>query len=144
MTTPAARTRAIVLLEHAFDECGEVVLTRNTSAMRKSDRDIEPGSPIVFVPCSNGERLPPMPTARDQHAERLYQRLAEEKAKRLGMSRRQFAASACGAATALLVIIRRKIREDDVAKLRTAALDLPPSRHLGPRTRRELFAMLRG
>ena len=46
--------------------------------------------------------LPPSPRARRAHE--LWQRIVEEKHRRLGMTRREFAESACGMAAALYVL----------------------------------------
>jgi predicted TIM-barrel fold metal-dependent hydrolase len=60
--------------------------------------------PIEFDPPSNGEYCPAGPTEVGQRRHELWKRLVEEKHKRLGMSRRAFAESACGIATWLFVI----------------------------------------
>lgn len=73
-------------------------------ASRKSEPQDSFDSPVAFAPCSNGEYCPPSLTAADARAERLWRELVEDKHKRVGMSRRQFAQSACGTATALFVI----------------------------------------
>ncbi|HJZ84074.1 MAG TPA: amidohydrolase family protein [Polyangia bacterium] len=72
--------------------------------MKKSWRDDEPSSPIPFWTGSNGEYDPPPPSGRDRRAAALLRRLSTEQARRLGVSRRQFLESSCGAAAALLVI----------------------------------------
>jgi uncharacterized protein len=70
---------------------------------RKSEPEGAPDSPIAFQPVSNGE-TPPIPRLEcDRRAEALFARIADEKARRLGMSRREFAQSACGMAAALSV-----------------------------------------
>ena len=61
-------------------------------------------SPVTFAPCSNGEYCPSPPTKQDMQAEQMWKRLVEKQHKRLGISRREFAQSACGSAAALLVI----------------------------------------
>ena len=61
-------------------------------------------SPIAFRACSNGEHAPIPKSARDARAERRFLEIVEEKHKRLGVTRRAFAESACGVAAALLVI----------------------------------------
>jgi len=71
---------------------------------KKSDREGAPRSPIAFVPCSNGEYSPAAPTPRDLRAHERFLQIVEEKHRRLGLSRREFAQSACGVASALLVI----------------------------------------
>jgi predicted TIM-barrel fold metal-dependent hydrolase len=71
--------------------------------MKKSEPELEPESPIPFHPCSNGEAPPRPRTEQDRQAEALYRRIVEEKAPRLGMSRRDFTQSACGWAAAMFV-----------------------------------------
>lgn len=61
-------------------------------------------SPIPFNPGSNGEYCPRPDSVRDRRALSLFRALVEAKHKRAGMSRREFADSACGIATALFVI----------------------------------------
>lgn len=71
---------------------------------KKSDPETTPRSPIAFVPCSNGEYSPRTPTPRDLRAYERFLQVVEEKHRRLGVSRREFAQSACGVASALLVM----------------------------------------
>ena len=68
---------------------------------RKSAREPEVVSPFPFRPPSNGEFEPRPPTADALRAEALWLRVVEEKHRRLGLSRRAFAESACGMASAL-------------------------------------------
>lgn len=68
---------------------------------RKSVVDPDVVSPLPFHPPSNGEFCPRPPTARAELAERLWRRVVEEKHRRLGMTRREFAESSCGMASAL-------------------------------------------
>jgi predicted TIM-barrel fold metal-dependent hydrolase len=72
--------------------------------MKKSQADDRLESPISFHAGSNGELAPPPITAADRRAVELYRRIADERARRLGISRREFVTSACGTAAALLVI----------------------------------------
>jgi uncharacterized protein len=71
---------------------------------RKSSREPEVRSPFPFRPPSNGEFCPTPPTPEALRAEALWRRTVEEKHRRVGMSRRQFAESACGMASALWAI----------------------------------------
>lgn len=71
---------------------------------KKSEAEPPLRSPIAFRPCSNGEMLPRPETARDRRAERRFLEIVEEKHRRLGMTRREFAQSSCGVAAALLVM----------------------------------------
>ncbi len=80
---------------------------------RKSGIDPEVISPIPFDPPSNGEFCPQPPTARALRAEALWRRCVEEKHRRLGMSRRQFAESACGMASALWALNQAACGSDD-------------------------------
>ncbi|MDH3202146.1 MAG: amidohydrolase [Myxococcales bacterium] len=72
--------------------------------MKKSSHEPPIESPIPFRTGSNGEFDPPPPTKRDRIAEETFQRLVAEKARRLGLSRRDFVSSTMGTATALCVI----------------------------------------
>ena len=71
------------------------------SRARKADREPLLRSPIDFAPPSNGEFHPRPQTARARLAERLFFELVEGKHRRAGMTRREFAMSACGFAAAL-------------------------------------------
>jgi uncharacterized protein len=71
---------------------------------KKSQAELPVTSPIAFYPCSNGEYCPRPPTRLDRKAEEMFHRIVEDKHRRLGMTRRQFAESACGMAAALFVI----------------------------------------
>ena len=71
---------------------------------RKSDGERPIVPPIDFHPPSNGEFCPTPPTERSRRMHELYNRIVEEKHRRLGMTRRQFAESACGMAAALYVV----------------------------------------
>jgi predicted TIM-barrel fold metal-dependent hydrolase len=71
---------------------------------KKTEPDRAIVSPIDFHPVSNGEFHPRPPSERARRAEALWREIVEEKHRRLGMSRREFAASACGMAAALHVV----------------------------------------
>ena len=70
--------------------------------MRHHDDD--PGLPIPFGPISNGEYDPPPLTPLEREAERRALAECDANARRLGVSRRTFLLSLCGAATTLLAI----------------------------------------
>jgi len=70
---------------------------------KKSDTEAPIVSPVDFYPGSNGETPPEPPTRRQIEAYGQWRRLVEEQHKRLGMTRRGFAESACGLAAALIV-----------------------------------------
>jgi predicted TIM-barrel fold metal-dependent hydrolase len=76
--------------------------------MKKSDpvdpAEELPQSPISFHPSSNGEFEPRPVTDRDRRAAAIYRGIVEEKARRLGMSRRDFTESAAGMVAALFVL----------------------------------------
>ena len=77
--------------------------------------DDDPGLPIKVGPCSNGEYLPVPPSPVVVEAMRRARAESERLADRLGMSRRRFLLSACGAATGLLALAacsREKAREE--------------------------------
>lgn len=71
---------------------------------RKSASEPEVVSPFPFHAQSNGEFCPMPPTPQALLAESLWRRTVEEKHRRVGMNRRQFAESACGMASALWAI----------------------------------------
>ena len=60
--------------------------------------------PIDFDPPSNGEYCPTGPTEFGQRRWEMWKGIVEEKHRRLGLTRRQFAESACGTAAWLFVI----------------------------------------
>ena len=66
--------------------------------------DEDPGLPITLGPCSNGEYdpVPASPVVRETI--RRAREDCERNARRVGMSRRQFLLSVCGAATTLLAL----------------------------------------
>ena len=61
-------------------------------------------SPIPFSHGSNGEYVPRPAGEKASRAEDLFRRTVDERARRLGVSRREFIESAAGTASALLVI----------------------------------------
>jgi predicted TIM-barrel fold metal-dependent hydrolase len=66
--------------------------------------DDDPGLPIKFGPCSNGEYVPAPLTALERETIRRARRACEENARRVGMSRSTFLRSLCGSATTLLTL----------------------------------------
>lgn len=76
--------------------------------MKKSDpRDLadeRPESPISFHPSSNGEFEPRPLSERDRRAAAMYRSVVDERAPRLGMTRREFTESASGMVAALFVL----------------------------------------
>jgi predicted TIM-barrel fold metal-dependent hydrolase len=65
---------------------------------------VDPGLPIKFGPCSNGEFVPPPLSPVERAAIRRARADCEDYAKRTGMSRASFLRSICGAATTLLAL----------------------------------------
>lgn len=67
--------------------------------------DDDPGLPVEFGPCSNGEYdpEPSLPAVLLETIRRARQ-ACDENARRLGMSRREFLLSICGAATTLAML----------------------------------------
>ena len=63
-----------------------------------------PETPFPFHSVSNGEWEPPVPTREQRAAARLYVEESERRARRLGISRREFMHSAAGMATAFMVL----------------------------------------
>ena len=64
----------------------------------------DPGLPIKFGPCSNGEFVPRPLSELEREAIRRAHRDVDRNARRLGMSRASFLRSVCGAATTLLAL----------------------------------------
>src|SRR6266498_2812469 len=67
-------------------------------------RDDDPGLPIKFGPCSNGEYEPEPLTPVITETIRRAREECERNARRLGMGRREFLLSSMAAATTLLVL----------------------------------------
>ncbi|HYY05878.1 MAG TPA: hypothetical protein VE997_04830, partial [Candidatus Limnocylindria bacterium] len=64
----------------------------------------DPGLPIKFGPCSNGEFVPAPLTAVEREAIRRARRDCEDNARRAGITRATFLRSLCGTATTLLAL----------------------------------------
>jgi predicted TIM-barrel fold metal-dependent hydrolase len=71
---------------------------------RKSTAEPPPRLPIKLDPVSNGEFVPPPADPRVLAVQRLAHERAAESARSLGLSRRDFLRSSCGAATVLLAL----------------------------------------
>jgi hypothetical protein len=67
-------------------------------------QDDDPGLPIKFGPCSNGEYEPQPLSPVVRETIRRAREASERNARRLGMTRREFLLSLCGAATTLFVL----------------------------------------
>jgi predicted TIM-barrel fold metal-dependent hydrolase len=67
-------------------------------------QDEDPGLPIKFGPCSNGEYEPEPLSDVLEEAVRRAREDSERNARRLGMTRREFLLSLCGAATTLFAL----------------------------------------
>ena len=72
--------------------------------MRRDLDDEEVTVPFPMSPVSNGEWCPGPPTPRQQLAARLIAEETARRARRLGMSRRDFLQTAAGTATAFMVL----------------------------------------
>jgi hypothetical protein len=96
--------------------------------MAKAD-DVDPGLPIKWNACSNGEFVAPRPSELIREAARRTRAEAEVQARRLGMSRRRFLLSSMGAATALLTLdacTRQQHRYADCSGGPGGVFELPP------------------
>lgn len=71
---------------------------------RKSDDDPTPRLPIPTQVISNGEYLPEPQTEQQRRVEALVGRLADDRARRLGLSRRDFLRTAAGTATVMFAM----------------------------------------
>jgi predicted TIM-barrel fold metal-dependent hydrolase len=80
-------------------------LARRSGRIRcvKASSD-DPGLPIKFGPCSNGEFVPPPLSAVEREAIGRARLACEQNARGVGMSRRQFLFTASAAATTLLTL----------------------------------------
>jgi uncharacterized protein len=67
-------------------------------------RSEDPGIPIKFGPCSNGEFVPPPLSAVEREAIRRARVACDRNARSVGISRRQFLFTASAAATTLLTL----------------------------------------
>jgi uncharacterized protein len=74
------------------------------------EQDIVP--PMDFHPPSNGEFCPRPPTALAQRRTQLWRQIVETQHRRLGLSRRAFAESACGTAAWLFVMNQVACKSD--------------------------------
>jgi hypothetical protein len=81
--------------------CGQLSYA---SDVKKTSPECPIESPVPFRTGSNGEFEPSALSKSDLVAEETFARLSAEKAKRLGVSRRDFVSSTMGTATALWVI----------------------------------------
>jgi predicted TIM-barrel fold metal-dependent hydrolase len=97
----------------------------------------DPGLPIKFGPCSNGEYVPRPLTPVEREAIRRARADCEANARRTGMSRSTFLRSVCGAATTLLAL-QGCLR--DAGKLRGGAWELDPEAALEKEAARAVLA----
>jgi predicted TIM-barrel fold metal-dependent hydrolase len=67
-------------------------------------KDEDPGLPIKFGPCSNAEYEPEPLSPLIQETIRRAREACDANARRMGLSRREFLLSVCGAATTLFVL----------------------------------------
>lgn len=72
--------------------------------MPTRDDNETPSLPFPFWDVSNGEWCPRPPNAKQKLAARLFEEESARRAKRLGLSRRQFMRTAAGTATAFMVL----------------------------------------
>ena len=89
-------------------------------------------TPIPTQIVSNGEYLPPTQSEVQKRVERRILELADENAKKLGLSRRQFMATGCGMAAAFLAmkeIYGTNVFQVDAAEAHTPELKKLPLRH---------------
>jgi len=69
-----------------------------------ADSELVPWLPFPLAPVSNGEWSPPPPSDKQLKVMRLLDEEAEPRARKLGMSRRDFLRTAAGTATAYMVM----------------------------------------
>ena len=110
--------------------------------MRRRQNDDDPGLPIKFGPCSNGEYDPRPLSPVVQETIRRARQDADAHARRLGVSRRDFLLSVCGAATTLLALSACTNEEArDRGKPEPAGTyDIPPTAATDPDAARAALA----
>jgi len=107
---------------------------------RREDRtmswqDEDPGLPITFGPCSNAEYDPEPLSAFHREVIRRAEEACERNAKRVGMTRRQFLLSVCGAATTLAVLdacTREVVKRNTPGATPGGSYSIPPEATLEP------------
>ena len=110
--------------------------------MGRRDRDDDPGLPIKFGPCSNGEYEPRPLSPVVRETIRRARQDCDDHARRLGLSRRQFLLSVCGAATTLLAL-NACTREETRRRGQPApggTYDIPTTATTEPEAAREVLA----
>ena len=100
--------------------------------------DDDPGLPIKFGPCSNGEYVPAPLTAIERESIRRANDNASENARRLGVTRGSFLRSLCGAATTLLAL--QGCAGDAARRLLGGGWDVPPEAALDEEAARAVLA----
>lgn len=101
-------------------------------------REYDPGLPIKFGPCSNGEFVPAPLTAIEREAIKRARHACDENAKRLGISRATFLRSVCGAATTLLAL--QSVAADAARRALGADWLVPPDAALDEEAARAALA----
>jgi uncharacterized protein len=104
--------------------------------------DDDPGLPIKLGPCSNGEYDPLPLSPVVEEATRRTRQLCDATARRLGVSRREFLLSVCGAATMLLTLDACSREEARLRGKRAPGgrYDVPASATVEPEAAREALA----
>lgn len=117
--------------------------------MKKSQPDPALESPIPFRTGCNGEFAPRPQTAKDRLAERTFRERVSERARKLGVSRREFVGSVRRnnpGLESLLTFLPQgscDISRQKQAMREVPALRRPSLRRMGPQTRREWLDFLR-
>ncbi|MEE2674449.1 MAG: amidohydrolase family protein [Myxococcota bacterium] len=96
-----------------------------------------PETPFPFHSVSNGEWCPPAPNAKQRAAAKLYVAESEKRARRLGMTRREFMQTAAGTATAFMVLNTIHGLPSHASE---AVLPVTPEQCDDPEAARELFS----
>ncbi len=105
--------------------------------MRELDDDLLPELPFPLSDVSNGEWSPRPPSAKQRAAARLILEEADRRARRLGMSRREFLRTAAGTATAFMVL---NTVNGLPSSGRAASLPITQEQCDDPQAARELFS----
>jgi hypothetical protein len=101
-------------------------------------QDDDPGLPIKFGPCSNGEYVPAPLTAVEREAIRRARCACEENARNTGLSRATFLRSLCGAATTLLAL--QACAREAAVRVLGGGWDVPPEAALDQEAARAVLA----
>src|ERR1700735_4711018 len=103
MVTAGAKLRTSTTIKLGRTKMGSWLSEREMRLVAGAEK-ASAATPIPTQIVSNGEYLPPTQSETQKRVERRIIELADENAKKLGLSRRQFMATGCGMAAAFLAM----------------------------------------